>query len=1439
MNTLFNQKVRGQVLLWKISLIGIFIFSLNYFCDAQPLISSFSPTSGGVGTSVSITGSNFSSIPANNLVFFGAVKANVSSAASNKLTVTVPFGATYQQLTVTVNGLTAYSQKPFIVTFPISSDISSNSFAQSIDSTTDLHPNDLVMADFDGDGKPDLATANNYSTAGSLASVSVLRNTSSGGAISFATHQDIFTGVQTFALAAGDLDGDGKPDMISCSIVDKTISVFRNTSTTGVISFAAKTDYAVGENPYDIAIGDLDGDGRPDIVVTNYLSNSISIFRNTSTVGNISFATKVDISTGSDLGPWGIAVQDLDGDGKPDLAVTNNLSNTVSIFRNKSTGTNISFAPSIHYYGGVAPMGIAIGDMDGDGKPDLVWAKDGDNTAVGVELNQSSPGALSFVATPAHTYNITYAYNVAISDINGDGNPDLLLSSYGKISVLQNASTVGNISLSPIADFQGNSPYALAAGDINGDGYADFVTTNFTSNSVSIYKNQLLLPSIISFSPTIASQGTIDTITGNNFTGATAVSFGGVAAASFTVVNNNTITAVVGSGEGGEVKVTNAYGSGSMAGFTFTGPPSIKSFTPVSADSGVVVTLTGINFIEVTGVSFGGTPAVSFQVISPTVIAAVAGNGTSGDITVTNNYGTGSIPGFVVAQPAISSFTPVVAGRRDTVTITGTNFSAVSGVSFGGTDAISFDIVSPTQIRAVVRGGKSGEVSVKTVRTVNRPGFIFVLPPAPVIDAVTPDSGQIGSVVTIAGNNFSNTAPANNVFFGAAKATVLSAAPTLLTVKVPVGVTHELISFVNSESQLTGTTDVFFNVTQPVIGTIDSTMFAKPVILTNPNQQDPGPMVLCDFNNDGKIDIAGETRITLISVRKNTSTKKKISFDNGIIVPIGGDGGGTNSTDEIRVADMDGDGKKDLVAIKYTPNDTNYISVFRNISTTDSIMFAPAVEFKSLVNTSNILVVDIDGDGRMDIIVQGDGLSFPASASTLILRNTSSGAGDISFENSSYSIGTWVGTAVCADFDGDGKPDIVSGYSLAMYCSRNTSTPGNISFAPPFPIYYAPVSDHVLESIVVGDIDGDGKNDLFIVNSGTGSGGYAILRNTSSGANISFAVSDFLNSVFPNVGTLHDMDGDGKPDLTFGGLIHGNISICKNTSSPGIISFAPDQLYTPLTLSNMDAMGRTLAIGDFDGDNKPDIVLGEGESSTYLEVLRNQADELSVSENSVTRFCEGGQITLHSSLRSGNQWYKDGVIIPGASVDSLIATMSGSYSDTVTIQCVKIFTDSSITITVIPTPAKPGIGIGTNNELISSSLAGNQWFNDNGAISGATDSIYLPSSSKGNYRVQVTINGCVSPMSDIYKYIGADSSNPVRIIPNPVMNSFRIFFNFPNINSVKLALYTMNGEKLFELPNVYSGYTIPLWGYHAGSYIVRLIDPGNNKVLSSKQIIKL
>lgn len=85
---------------------------------AQPTITNFSPVSDLIGTTVIITGTNFSTTPANNIVFFGATQATVTNASSTSLDVIVPTGATYQPISVTVGGLTSFSNSPFVVTFP-------------------------------------------------------------------------------------------------------------------------------------------------------------------------------------------------------------------------------------------------------------------------------------------------------------------------------------------------------------------------------------------------------------------------------------------------------------------------------------------------------------------------------------------------------------------------------------------------------------------------------------------------------------------------------------------------------------------------------------------------------------------------------------------------------------------------------------------------------------------------------------------------------------------------------------------------------------------------------------------------------------------------------------------------------------------------------------------------------------------------------------------------------------------------------------------------------------------------------------------------------------------------------------------------------------------------------------------------------------------------
>ena len=158
-------------------------------------------------------------------------------------------------------------------------------------------------------------------------------------AVDLAAKVDFATGSQPGSVAFGDLNGDGKPDLAVANENSNTVSVFLNSTAPGATtpSFAPNVDFATGLFPLSIAVGDLNGDGRPDLAVVNESSRTVSVFLNTTAPGatTASFTAKVDVATGS--GPVSIAVGDLNGDGKPDLAVANASSNTVSVLLNATT----------------------------------------------------------------------------------------------------------------------------------------------------------------------------------------------------------------------------------------------------------------------------------------------------------------------------------------------------------------------------------------------------------------------------------------------------------------------------------------------------------------------------------------------------------------------------------------------------------------------------------------------------------------------------------------------------------------------------------------------------------------------------------------------------------------------------------------------------------------------------------------------------------------------------------------------------------------------------------------------------------------------------------------------------------------------------------------------------------------------------------------------
>lgn len=270
---------------------------------AQPKITSFNPARGPVGMSVTLNGSGFDPAPSNNVVYFGPARATVTAGSASHLVVAVPAGTTYQPISV-VNqaaGLTGYSSLPFTPTFtnPFGSGIPANFYRPKTDfAARGIFTYSVAFGDLDGDGKPDIAVANFASS-----NVSVLRNTTGTGditAASFAAAVNYGTGLNPYAMAAGDADGDGKPDLITANTASNTVSILRNTAASGSItasSFVSKIDVGTGIYPLSVALGDLDGDGIADLASANAGSGDISVFKIAApSSASVAAASTTDIS---------------------------------------------------------------------------------------------------------------------------------------------------------------------------------------------------------------------------------------------------------------------------------------------------------------------------------------------------------------------------------------------------------------------------------------------------------------------------------------------------------------------------------------------------------------------------------------------------------------------------------------------------------------------------------------------------------------------------------------------------------------------------------------------------------------------------------------------------------------------------------------------------------------------------------------------------------------------------------------------------------------------------------------------------------------------------------------------------------------------------------------------------------------------------------------
>lgn len=390
----------------------------------------------------------------------------------------------------------------------------------------------IPVDDLDGDGMLDVAVAGTLDGAqGSREVISVIFGDGRGGS----RGPVVPSGVGCFSVAAADLNSDGVPDLVTSNYDGNTVSALLGQ---GGARFAAPITFSPGGTPWRVALGDLNADLRPDLVLTygggaialsvqdglgdgtfgprrdymtnpnlagesfaaiadfnadgkadlamvNRYTNKLSIFLG---LGNGTFPTHVDYNTGDQ--PTWIAVADVNLDGRRDVVVANVGSypnpGTLSVYLGNGTG---ALAAPISYQAGASPLSVATGDLNGDGWPDLAASNVGTNT-VSVFLNNRSGG----FPTRQEFQTTAGSWWVGIGRLDSDPAPDLIAANtFGRtVTVLRGA---GDGTFAPQGDYGiGTNPESGVVLDLNNDGLLDVAVANRGSSNLGILLNRQDIP---------------------------------------------------------------------------------------------------------------------------------------------------------------------------------------------------------------------------------------------------------------------------------------------------------------------------------------------------------------------------------------------------------------------------------------------------------------------------------------------------------------------------------------------------------------------------------------------------------------------------------------------------------------------------------------------------------------------------------------------------------------------------------------------------------------------------------------------------------------------------------------------------------------------------------------------------------------------------------
>ncbi len=769
----------------------------------SPTISSFSPNSAASGTTITITGTNFTGTGGNvNSLKFGGTSASSFTIVNSTTITAVVASGTTGSVSVTTSAAAAslagftFIPSPTITTFTPRS--------AGIDSVVTISG-----TNFTGVG----VTVNSVSFGGTAASsFNVVNSTTITAVVASGTSGNV-----TITTTGGTASIAG----FTFIPTPTGVSITPSSASTGTTVTIKGTNFSgIGVTVNSVQFGGVEASS---FTVLNGIYIT-AVVPTGATSGNVTVITSGGTAS---IGGFVYLPTPTVGSFSPTSAASGA---TITISGTNFTGSGVSV--SALKFGGTAASSFTVVN----------------STTITAVVASGTTGSLS-VTTTAGTANLagfTFIPSPTISSFTPNttalsGTVTITGTNFTGVGVTVNSVSFGGTTASSFNIVNSTTITAVVSSGATGN-----VTVTTTGGTASLAGFSFIpTPTIVSITPTSASTGTTVSIKGTNFSGTgitvSSVQFGGVAASSYTVLNGIYINAVVPNGAtSGNVTVTTSGGTASLGSFVYIPTPTISSFSPTEAASGATVTITGTNFtgtgVSVSTLKFGGTAASSFTVINSTTITAVVASGTSGSVLVTTSGGTASLNGFsYIPAPTVSSFSPTTAATGATITITGTNFTGtgvgVNSLKFGGTSASSFNVINSTTITAVVASGTSGSLSVTSSGgTASLAGFTYI--PTPTVTSFSPITAATGTQITITGANFSgsNLGTSSVTIGGVAVSTLTINSATQITATVPVNAASGNVMVTNNGGA--ATLGGFTYISSPTITSFSPTTVGKDSIVT-------------------------------------------------------------------------------------------------------------------------------------------------------------------------------------------------------------------------------------------------------------------------------------------------------------------------------------------------------------------------------------------------------------------------------------------------------------------------------------------------------------------------------------------------------------------------------------------------------------------------------